>query len=490
MGALLLAGVGFFLYRKRQNRRSKRLDSDSSACLHASDMDLKASNAAMDGAIQTQSSTHPQSEIPITRPCTDSILLTQVASRPQGLSPPSTSPFSSPPVPQVPTNEPRAPAPGLRGSLDAVGIAHPIQDAELSDEGQRGAVGSRNDGTSASVATHATDSTAIAAATRSSTAMGSSLSRESEASRPSTAPSLRESGPFIKTFEESEFEIEECIGQGSFGRVFRARWRRTEVAFKALGGKHGVLALSASDLEALGRELEKEASLMAELRHPNIVQFLGICVSPPCLVTEFCARGSLTALLREARESTTMAAQLSWSRRLSLLTGAARGVLYLHSNKPHAVLHRDLKSPNILVTEEWTAKVGDFGLSRVLGEYHARSTIGTMANNPRWLSPEVLGGATFTSSSDVFSFGVIMWEVLTCDLPWRLTNEWAIVNSVREGGRLAVPPMDEVPGPRCSEDLFAGYVRLMTRCWSQDPESRPAFEGVVDELESLREMVG
>ena len=298
---------------------------------------------------------------------------------------------------------------------------------------------------------------------------------------------LSEASDFLKTFKKSDFDIGTCIGMGSYGRVYKASWRRTDVALKVLGDKHGDLNLSDEDVEALGQELVEEASLMAELRHPNIVQFLGICISPPCLVTEFCCRGSLTALLRQAKTKPEKAIELTWSRRLGVLADAARGMLYLHSNTPFAVLHRDLKSPNILVSDSWTAKVADFGLSRVLEEYHSRSTTGGVASNPRWLAPEVLGGETFTASADVFSFGVVMWEVLSCDLPWRLQNEWAIVNCIREGRRLAVPALEDIPGPAPSKDLLSAYVQLMDRCWAHKISDRPSFEIIVDELVRMKE---
>ena len=293
---------------------------------------------------------------------------------------------------------------------------------------------------------------------------------------------------YIKVFDEGEFDIGVCIGQGSFGRVYKAHWRRTEVAFKAIGGHRGVLALSDEEMETLAGNMIREASLMAEFRHPNIVQFIGVCVSPPSLITEYCSRGSLMELLRTAKTDPEKACQLSWDRRLGLLADAARGVLYLHSNTPHAVLHRDIKSPNILVSESWVAKVGDFGLSRMLEDYQARSTMGGLAN-PRWVAPEILSGERFSAAADVFSFGVVMWEVLSCDLPWRSINEWSIVGSVQRGQRLPIPQLQEIPGPQPSDALYRRYVSVMERCWSQVASNRPGFAAIVDELMNLKEMV-
>lgn len=293
----------------------------------------------------------------------------------------------------------------------------------------------------------------------------------------------------IIVFQQSEFQLEARIGEGSFGQVFKASWKRTDVAFKVLGERNGVMTLSNSDAETLGRELQKEASLMAKLRHPNIVQFLGICLSPPCLVTEYCSKGSLTKLLFEARTDPTRALELTWQRRLGLLADAGRGVLYLHTHSPNPILHRDLKSPNILVSHFWTAKVADFGLSKVLEEYQGRNNTTDLALNPRWLPPEVLDGRPFTMAADVFAFGVVMWEVLSCELPWTSMGEWVIMNQVSSGERLQIPRAEEIPGEPPPHCVLSEYISLMEQCWSQDPSDRPRFEAIVDKLMELQSYV-
>ena len=172
------------------------------------------------------------------------------------------------------------------------------------------------------------------------------------------SPQLR-ANPFVKVFQGNEFDLIQPIGEGSFGKVFRARWRQTDVAIKILTDNSAVLSISDHHQrlreKRIREEMIREALLMAQLRHPNILQFIGICESPASLITEYCARGSLMSLLHEAKEFPSKAAELTWARRLSLLADAARGVLYLHSNNrgsgsPNPVLHCDLKSPNILVS--------------------------------------------------------------------------------------------------------------------------------------------
>ena len=100
----------------------------------------------------------------------------------------------------------------------------------------------------------------------------------------------------------------------------------------------------------------QEAGMMASLRHPNVVMYLGVCMEPPCVITEYCARGSLNDVLKRARYVPALAMQLDWPRRLNMCLDAAKGMMYLHSSEP-PIIHRDLKSPNLLVDKHWRVKV-------------------------------------------------------------------------------------------------------------------------------------
>ncbi|KAL4448445.1 hypothetical protein ABPG75_005664 [Micractinium tetrahymenae] len=157
--------------------------------------------------------------------------------------------------------------------------------------------------------------------------------------------------------------------------------------------------------------LQQEAATMAGMRHPHIVQFLGLCTLPPCIVTELCARGSLCDVLRTASQQPTLAAALTWRLRLRMALEEARGILYLHSHSP-PIVHRDIKSPNLLVDEEWHVKVSDFNLSRIMADQAAGSQSSTEGvTNPTWLAPEILRGERATTASDVFAFGLVLLEV-------------------------------------------------------------------------------
>jgi len=148
-----------------------------------------------------------------------------------------------------------------------------------------------------------------------------------------------------------------------------------------------------------------EVNMMNKVRHPNVVLLMGICSTPPHLsiVTEYLARGSMYRLLHHTQIS------LEFRRRLKMAIDISKGMAYLHSNKP-AIVHRDLKSPNLLVDENFTVKICDFGLARIKENTFVQ-TINGCAGTPNWMAPEVLRNEKFTEKADVFSMGVILWEV-------------------------------------------------------------------------------
>ena len=163
---------------------------------------------------------------------------------------------------------------------------------------------------------------------------------------------------------------------------------------------------------------------MLDLRHPNVIPLLGFCVQPPCITMEYCKRGSLYDILKSPGEQE----ELSWQRRLHMLRDAAIGMHYLHTRSP-PIIHRDLKSPNLLVTTDWGIKVADMGMSKFVEDAkwpgNTSATTGG-PGNPIWLAPEVLGEEKATTSSDVFSFGVVMWEVLTWQPPWKGVTTYGV----------------------------------------------------------------
>ena len=333
----------------------------------------------------------------------------------------------------------------------------------------------------------------------------------------------------VRTWEFgwNDVRIDHVLGVGSFGKVFLATLNEAPIAIKVLIDAQ----THTSGPSIMDSKLVEEAGLLAAMRHPNIVNFLGFCTVPPSIATEYCARGSVFDILQEADATPTgpLAQQLNWPRRVKMVIDAAAGMLYLHTRTP-VIIHRDIKSPNLLVTTDWTVKIADFNLSRLLDDTkQAASTIGGGPGNPRWLAPEILQGIKASPASDVYSFGVVMWEMLVWQLPWGDTNsfsvsarwyltfEYLFLNiyvsvqipaKVIAGERPSIPSsIDNIPGPRPKNpqsksvlcrvlmnlDLmvacliyagFDGYIAVMKACWDGDIANRPTFYEIIRDLKT------
>jgi serine/threonine protein kinase len=161
---------------------------------------------------------------------------------------------------------------------------------------------------------------------------------------------------------------------------------------------------------------------------------------------------------------------------------AAKGMLHLHLCDP-PIIHRDLKSPNLLVDKHWKLKVCDFNLSRVMEESVVLSSM--VASNPRWLAPEILAGLPYTVAADVYSFGVIMWELLTWEVPWHQQNTWQVHAMVTVEHLRPDIPADVAVSPGGTFGGIAAYLELMKACWAQSPDDRPDFESVIGRLRRM-----
>lgn len=261
-----------------------------------------------------------------------------------------------------------------------------------------------------------------------------------------------------------EITLGERIGLGSYGEVYRGDWRGTEVAVKRF-----------LDQDIYGEALEEfrsEVRIMKRLRHPNVVLFMGAVTRPPNLsiITEFLHRGSLYRLLHRPNN------QLDERRRLRMAFDAARGMNYLHSCSP-VIVHRDLKSPNLLVDRNWVVKVCDFGLSRMKHStfLSSRSTAGTA----EWMAPEVLRNERSDEKCDVYSFGVILWELCTLQQPWGGMNPMQVVGAVGfQHRRLDIP-----------DDIDPAIADVIRKCWQTDPKLRPSFAEIMAVLKPLQKPI-
>lgn len=267
-----------------------------------------------------------------------------------------------------------------------------------------------------------------------------------------------------------EIEVVGRIGRGGFGEVLRGRWKGTEVALKKLWLDEA----GALDVKAF----EREASVLASLRHPNVVLFMGVCLTSPddvCLVMEYCPRGSLDRLLHSSKVA------LSTRQRLRLAVQAARGMCFLHEHDP-PIIHRDLKPGNLLVTADMSIKVCDFGLSRRLhgakghvSALSSRNAVGT----PHYAAPECLRNEAFDKTADAWSFGMVLWEILERRRPF------SHMDAVQVAAAIAFA--EEPPKLALGEGFDPRLQQLIDRCVSLDKEKRPTFREMLDTLGAVYE---
>ncbi|XVF23369.1 hypothetical protein REPUB_Repub13aG0032300 [Reevesia pubescens] len=257
----------------------------------------------------------------------------------------------------------------------------------------------------------------------------------------------------------SQLVLKEEIGAGSFGTVHRAELRCSEVAIK-------ILVEQDFHTECF-REFLRVVAIMKRLRHPNIVLFMGAVTQPPKLsiVTEYLSRGSLFSLLRMPDAGLVLDERL----RLNMALDVARGMNYLHQLKP-PIVYQDLKSPNLLVDSNYTVKVFDFGLSRSKANTFLSSK--TAAGTPEWMAPEVLCDEPSDEKSDVYSFVVVLWELMTLQQPWKHFNPAQVVAAVGfKGKRLEIP-----------SNVNRVVASLIELCWANEPSKRPSFSYVMEYL--------
>ncbi|KAH7287233.1 hypothetical protein KP509_32G045200 [Ceratopteris richardii] len=272
-------------------------------------------------------------------------------------------------------------------------------------------------------------------------------------------------GPMLENVAECEIPWEEIvigerIGLGSYGEVYLGDWHGIEVAVKKF-----------LDQDFLGDALDEfisEVQIMRRMQHPNVVHFLGAVTRPPNLsiVTEYLPRGSLFRLLHRPN------CQLDERLRLKMALDVAEGMNYLHTSRP-IIVHRDLKSPNLLVDKDWVVKVCDFGLSRL--KHHTFLSSKSTAGTPEWMAPEVLRNEPSNEKCDVYSFGVILWELVTLQQPWSGMNPMQVVGAVGfQDRRLELP-----------KNLEPSIAQIITGCWQSDPKLRPSFSDITVALRPL-----
>jgi serine/threonine protein kinase len=269
----------------------------------------------------------------------------------------------------------------------------------------------------------------------------------------------------------SEIILLKVIGEGTFGRVWSAWRRNSDVAVKEFAFAQAAVSGESQQVTQIITEILGEACVMAYLKHANILTLYGVTLTGQALwiVSELCGHGSLRMVLNNT------SFPLSYLQKLSICLDVADGMLYLHQ-RDDPIIHRDLKSHNIFLVEtspgKLVAKIGDWGSARIISLTEEKSLtrgVGTAC----WISPEVILYSRYSKASDVYAFGIVLWEVYTRQEVYpRMTAPQIIAKVANEGLRPTVP-------------YNCPWENLMKSCWGQEPATRPAFGQIITILAEM-----
>ncbi|XP_060046544.1 proto-oncogene tyrosine-protein kinase ROS [Erinaceus europaeus] len=284
----------------------------------------------------------------------------------------------------------------------------------------------------------------------------------------------------LPVFPREKLTLRLLLGSGAFGEVYEG----TAIDILGVGSgetKVAVKTLKKGSTDQEKIEFLKEAHLMSKFNHPNILKQLGVCLlnEPQYIILELMEGGDLLTYLRKARMTKFHGPLLTLTDLVDLCVDISKGCVYLEQLH---FIHRDLAARNCLVSvKDYSSpsrivKIGDFGLARDVykNDYYRKRGEGLLP--VRWMAPESLVDGIFTTQSDVWSFGILTWEILTLGhQPYPAHSNLDVLNYVQTGGRLE-PPRN------CPDDLW----NLMTHCWAQEPDQRPTFHRIQDQLQLFR----
>jgi len=281
--------------------------------------------------------------------------------------------------------------------------------------------------------------------------------------------------------DEGNLAFEEKVGSGITAVVYRGFLNgNIEVAIKEIEWNKTMLA------EKQQQAFDREVGVMAKVSHPNLVRFFGVTsLSRPFrIITEFCQGGCCFELLHNEDDVV-----LQWAQQHKMCFDVARALEYLHTFSPK-IIHRDLKSLNLLlhraITKETDCpfvKVSDFGLSRMqdtTGDDEVWGKMTIAAGTCHWMAPEVFTGSNYDEMVDVYSYAMIMFEIICREIPFEEEEPANVGGLIIRGER---PDLEAVP-PDCPQEMRD----LMIRSWAQDPKVRPEFREIVRTLSPLQSL--
>jgi N-acetylneuraminic acid mutarotase len=270
-----------------------------------------------------------------------------------------------------------------------------------------------------------------------------------------------------RVIDHSELEISSLVGMGNFSQVRRGIWNNNLIAIKLIKAtsKTEPPAQKSKDKSKSIKDFKSEVELLSQLKHPNLVTFLGYCLEPNAIVMEYLPQ-NLHDYLIENRS------KLESQQLLDFAYDIARGMEYLHRN---SIIHRDLKSFNILLDENLNVKIADFGIARVKSNTSTMTTTGTIA----WTAPEILRHEPYNEKSDVYSYAIVLWEIVSeGEIPFDSED----FQSPMEAGIAVAMGQLRPPLP---QDTDANWAALIEKCWKEDPASRPSFTEIMDQIKKF-----
>lgn len=308
----------------------------------------------------------------------------------------------------------------------------------------------------------------------------------------------------LTIIDPQQIFLQKIIGEGTFGRVWSARWRSASVAVKEFVFAQAAVAGKSAMQQEIVEEIIGEAGMMAILRHPNVLQLFGCSLTAQAIwiVSELCSLGSLRQVLDDSDTP------LPLETRVSLALQVAEGMTYLHNQEP-PIIHRDLKSHNIFVHETYTdmeetgstvsdrdlrgpyrrmfqpekmnthstlvAKIGDWGSARATlsGSRTMTHGVGTAC----WLAPEVIKHARSSKYSDVYGYGIVLWELATREEVYQGLETTQIIAKVANESLRPPVPQD------------CPWKDVMVQCWEERPQDRPEFIDIVGKLDCLSQQM-